>query len=288
MKIFLSWSGETSHRIAVILRDWIPLVIQSIKPYVSSEDIDKGARWSVDIGTELENSNYGILCVTKDNLSAPWLNFEAGALSKSFSSARVSPFLFNLEASDLAKSPLLQFQGTRFDKVDVLKLLHSINGTLDSQKLDEIILSRIFDQWWPELQTKLNELPAHKEKPKNKESEVGFLLGEAINEILTLTREQYKVIKSNADSKERKPEYRNNISLRGDAKTALLKVSEARSKIEYSRKELTDILDIIADKNDPIRNRILNNLNVIELCSRELNFAVQSLAVYHDSIPRRG
>jgi hypothetical protein len=81
MKIFLSWSGHKSHEIALVFRDWFPSIIQSIDPYVSSEDIDKGARWSTDIAKELENSTFGILCVTKDNINAPWLTFEAGALS---------------------------------------------------------------------------------------------------------------------------------------------------------------------------------------------------------------
>ena len=70
MKVFLSWSGHRSHQVALALRDWLPSVIQSITPYVSSEDIDKGARWSTDIAKELEDSTFGILCVTKDNLEA--------------------------------------------------------------------------------------------------------------------------------------------------------------------------------------------------------------------------
>ena len=76
MKVFISWSGTKSNKIAMIFRQWLPSVIQSLVPYVSSEDIDKGARWSTDIATELEDSTFGILCVTKENLNAPWLCFE--------------------------------------------------------------------------------------------------------------------------------------------------------------------------------------------------------------------
>lgn len=101
MKVFISWSGNKSHHVALVFRDWLPSVIQSIKPYVSSEDIDKGARWSTDIATELENSTFGILCVTKDNINAPWLSFEAGALSKTMDKSFVSPFLFDIRGQKL-------------------------------------------------------------------------------------------------------------------------------------------------------------------------------------------
>ncbi|EMM7467636.1 TIR domain-containing protein [Klebsiella pneumoniae] len=75
MNVFISWSGDTSHRVAKVLRDWIPSVIQAVEPYVSSEDIDKGTRWSSDIATELDKSSYGIICLTKQNIHAPWINF---------------------------------------------------------------------------------------------------------------------------------------------------------------------------------------------------------------------
>src|SRR4051794_33907999 len=109
MKVVISWSGQLSHGVALALRDWLPSVIQSIEPFVSSEDIDKGARWSSDIPKELEDSSFGILCIPTQNLDAPWVNFEAGALSKSLERSRVAPFLFGVDRTDV-KGPLLQFQ----------------------------------------------------------------------------------------------------------------------------------------------------------------------------------
>ena len=81
MKVFISWSGETSKGLAEALREWLPAVIQAVNPYFSPDDVSKGSRWSSEISKELEDSAIGIICLTKENLEAPWIMFEAGALS---------------------------------------------------------------------------------------------------------------------------------------------------------------------------------------------------------------
>ncbi|WP_301814842.1 TIR domain-containing protein [Bacteroides caecimuris] len=143
MKVFLSWSGHKSHQVALVLRDWLPSVIQSITPYVSSEDIDKGARWSTDIAKELEDSTFGLLCVTKENLEAPWLLFEAGALSKMMDKSYVCPFIFDLKRAEV-KGPILQFQSTIFEKEDVKKLVLTLNRACGASALKEDLLTRVF------------------------------------------------------------------------------------------------------------------------------------------------
>lgn len=197
MKVFLSWSGDLSHKVACELRDWIPSVLQFVRPYVSSEDIDKGARWSSDIAKELQASEYGVLVITRDNQEAPWICFEAGALSKQIDKSRVSPFLFNLKRSDLRQGPLLQFQSTVFDKEDIAKLIGSINSNApEAERLQDERLRKVFDVWWPHLQTQLDEcmkkVPRPSDEAKSQQPESPAVL----EELLDLARQQQKLLRS--------------------------------------------------------------------------------------------
>lgn len=172
MKVFISWSGELSHRVALLLRDWLPDVIHLVEPYVSSEDIDKGSRWFTSIASELEDSKFGIVCLTRDNLTAPWILFESGAISKSIAQSRITPLLIDLNPSEL-KGPLTQFQATSFCKDDIWKLLESINRSLGQQRLKDALVEKSFTKWWPDLEQGFNEAlnrvvisPAQKRGPR--------------------------------------------------------------------------------------------------------------------------
>lgn len=196
MKVFLSWSGEKSHKVALVFRDWFPSVIQSLVPYVSSEDIDKGTRWSTDIAKELEDSSFGILCVTKENLNAPWLTFEAGALSKTMDKSFVSPFLFDIKRSEV-DGPILQFQSTIFSKEDMLKLVKTLNKACGDDKLTEERLEKAFSVWWPTLEEELNKLKDIKEEGSKGNSDNGSIgNSEILEEILDLSRLNQKLLRN--------------------------------------------------------------------------------------------
>ena len=94
MKVFISWSGELSHRLALNFQAWLPNVIHTLETWVSSEDIAKGVQWGVALSKELDQNSVGILCITRQNVSSPWINYEAGALAKHLEESRVIPFVF--------------------------------------------------------------------------------------------------------------------------------------------------------------------------------------------------
>lgn len=149
--MFISWSGEKSKKLAEILKRWLPGVIQAVRPFFTPDDIEKGVRWNTDISKELENSSVGIICLTRANLQAPWLMFEAGALSKSIDRSHVIPMLFGVDPTDL-QGPLLQFQATSFNKDDVHKMMKTLNSALADKALDSDVLETAFAKWWPELE----------------------------------------------------------------------------------------------------------------------------------------
>ena len=186
MKVFLSWSGERSQAIAEALRDWLPKVIQAVQPWMSAVDIERGARWSSDIATELGHTRFGVLCLTPENLDATWIHFEAGALSKTLEKTFVCPYLFEVEPANL-KGPLVQFNAAKANKDDTRKLVLTIN------EAQEIPLARAnieesYEVWWPKLEERLSSLPVPQMQMKPSRSE-----REILEEILDLVREQSRI-----------------------------------------------------------------------------------------------
>ena len=143
---------------------------------------------------ELHESSYGILCITRENIDAPWINFEAGALSKTLDKSYVSPFLFDIKRSEV-QGPLLQFQSTVCEKEDVRKLLESVNAhATDPEKLASTGLLRAFDVWWVQLEAALKRLQeagpdaTKKKGPSSRQEAV-------LEEILDLVRTQQKILR---------------------------------------------------------------------------------------------
>lgn len=157
MKIFLSWSGERSKSVAVALRDWLPMLLQNTAPWLSDRDIGAGERWALEIGKRLEDSSFGIICLTRENVEAPWLLFEAGALSKALATSSVCPYLLDVDFQEVT-GPLSQFQAKKADSASTRELVCTINqkapSPLPQQRVDEL-----YELLWPKLESKLSAVP---------------------------------------------------------------------------------------------------------------------------------
>jgi hypothetical protein len=192
MKIFIGWSGERSKKIAQLLYEWLPTVVQNIKPYMSTE-IDKGTRWGSSVAAELQSCNFGIFCLTQENLAASWIHFEAGALSKVVGQSHVVPILFDLAQSHV-QGPLIQFQSMIFDREDVMRLLKTINKAAreaGEEALEEIRLERAFSGLWNQLDKEIKEIS---EGTHELERDVAVSANPVLEEILVLARQQTQML----------------------------------------------------------------------------------------------
>jgi hypothetical protein len=165
MKVFISWSGPRSQAIAQTLHTWLKDVIQTLAPWISVEDIDKGQQWGRSLAEELESTHAGVICLTPENLTAPWLLFEAGALSKLYQEARVCTYLIDMPYADVPPGPFSEFQHTLAIKEDTHRMVRSLNATIPGGqgRLTEPQLNRAFEHCWPELQQCLETLPEPQE-----------------------------------------------------------------------------------------------------------------------------
>ena len=258
MKVFISWSGERSRIIAEGLNNWLPKVIQAVKPFYSPE-IEKGTRGIAEINATLEGTNFGIICLTPENLKSEWIHYEAGALSK-IEGARIWTLLYNLKHSDIIQ-PLAQFQHTLATKEDIYKLLDSMNAKLPDP-LEKAVLKDSFERSWSDFDEVLKKAKKITETEDKEGGENIRSDREVLNEMLEILRIQQRAI----------PQYLNNLS------RDVYSNDRAYQKLSYSHLvfSLADLkdefeVDMIKEAlqecipHDPVRNLTFNNDYSVEV-----------------------
>lgn len=156
MKVFISWAGHETKPFAEFMHEWLQLVIQSVRPWMSERDVAKGSRSMAELGKELEGTQFGLIVLTGANQHSPWINFEAGAISKSVGEASVVPLLLDLKKSDVV-GPLGQFQAVdASDRADVRMLLEAMNTRL-AEPLLGARLEHVLQREWPSFEEQLQK-----------------------------------------------------------------------------------------------------------------------------------
>lgn len=162
MKVFISWSGEVSKAFATEVKWWLGQVLHPIEPWMSDSDISPGDRSLSEIEDGLNGAQFGILCVTRENQTSPWLNFEAGAISKEVNGEKlkVVPIMIDMtKAAELTQSTISQFQAIKTEREDFDKLAHTINRLSKSpRKTDQ--LDDALRTYWDQFKARLEAVPA--------------------------------------------------------------------------------------------------------------------------------
>lgn len=133
MKVFISWSGNKSKHVAEVLKSWLEDFVfefLTIEFFFSDSDIEIGEQWLNRLNSELESTSIGIICISKENQTSPWIIFEAGCIFKALEKNRIIPFVIDFDKADLS-SPISSFQSVNFNKEDISKMVSSIFAALD-------------------------------------------------------------------------------------------------------------------------------------------------------------
>ena len=191
MKVFISWSGEPSRSVAELLHTKIRFILNSVETFMSKHDIDSGERWSRRINTELDETGFGIFCLTASNIDKPWIHFEAGAISKL--EGRVAGLLIgDLKPTDF-NNPLTQFQNGNFDKDNFKKLIFDINKIA---KIDRDIVENNLENEWHKIESEYQEILEAKEDSAAIEATIGRTNESIVQEVLERTRNIEKIVAS--------------------------------------------------------------------------------------------
>lgn len=159
MNVFISWSGDKSKDVANLLHDWLPLVLQSLRPWVSTRNIAPGTIWFNQIFDTVEDNKDGIIVVTKENKEKPWIMFESGALFKGNQGNRLNVLLVDISPEEIDE-PLRSFNHVKCVKDGLYNLVKGFNDRMknDIGRLSDENLKKCFEKWYPDFEVELKKI----------------------------------------------------------------------------------------------------------------------------------
>ncbi|MGA8271854.1 MAG: toll/interleukin-1 receptor domain-containing protein [Candidatus Sulfotelmatobacter sp.] len=193
MKIFVSWSGPRSAAVAEALKEYLPMINNAFDPWLSSEDIPKGSRSTAEIADALATAKAGIICLTPNNLTAPWILFEAGGVSKTVDKPLACTVLIDLEPSDV-RAPLGEFQHTTLREKQLLQLVKTLNKAAGESSRQDNEIEKAFKLCWPELGERLKNLPDDG-PTKRPERSPQDMFGELLDTVRSTNAEETRLLK---------------------------------------------------------------------------------------------
>ena len=117
MKLFISWSGEHSLLMAQNLHEWLPNVIQTVTPWVSSRDLTSG-KWDAQLCEQLKSADAVIVVLTPRNYSSVWMAFESGYIAAK--NDNIIPLLMGMKPNNLpVNHPFQHYRAMMLDEKGV-------------------------------------------------------------------------------------------------------------------------------------------------------------------------
>lgn len=186
VRIFISWSGNRSQQLAKYLDEFLGMIFESADTFLSTKDIQPGKRWGEVIASALDDINFGIICVTPENINEPWILFEAGALSKSVDEANVIPLLLEAEFKDLT-GPLTQFQAHKVERDSVWRIVDALHD-LSQTKRDKSVVETLFNTLWEKFEANVQSIPKDPKAAPAVHRSIDDVLEELVRRVRSIER----------------------------------------------------------------------------------------------------
>jgi hypothetical protein len=150
-----------------------------------SPEIPAGEQWLAMIEEQLTDTDFGIICVTKDNQKEQWLNYEAGALSRQVSDRRkrLGVLLLDFDDKNDVDGPFKNFQMKMATLEEFKSLMKSLNEM--GPKIKEDVVSDRIDREWPKLEEELTRVRNNRVKSNVPDRGIH----EKVDELLRLVRD---------------------------------------------------------------------------------------------------
>ncbi len=159
MDLLLVGYGTIGKRVAHFLSSWVPLIFENKINVLAPENIPLEKDGFKKICHLLDEIDFGVICLTSDNLTNSLVNFEAGALYRK----NMFTLLCDLISKDFDNSePLYYYEHAMFTKNGIKELITQINRSLpENQTLSEKTIDESFNKNWKILElgfTQIREL----------------------------------------------------------------------------------------------------------------------------------
>jgi TIR domain len=160
--LFVSWSGPRARSMAEALSQWLPGVLPTFRPWISSRQ-SRGTDWAAALFEQIATARATVVCVTSDSIAAPWVLFEAGLLGGR-EDHPLALYVLDVEDDELTSSVLGRFPAFSTTESGTSDLVRLLNGASDTQLPLETVMSYVAGSW-SELEQQLSVVPATDVRP---------------------------------------------------------------------------------------------------------------------------
>jgi hypothetical protein len=162
LNLFVSWSGPRARSMAEALSQWLPGVLPTFRPWISSRQ-RRGTDWAAALFEHINAARVTVVCLTSDSIEAPWVLFEAGLLSGREEHPLVL-YVLDVDDDELVSSPLKPFPTFSATESGTSELIELLNAVSD-QPLPAETVAQCVTRSWPDLERQLSCVPATNVRP---------------------------------------------------------------------------------------------------------------------------